>query len=1203
MNNRSIICLVGNTTTGQNLGAGAGVFKCKSGGNNLQFRSISSTGTSIQIFQVGDKILVSGSTGGGTITGATNGLGVSGKNVCLGGTITTSTDISSGIGGVQNLSFGGVKALDTFYVGGINDVLLELTGSSAQLYLQWVNGFPFQGSCAFLTAKKVSLRTTSGSAVVTLSGSTVDITGNLRLLTTPADGSSNDSALVWNSTTGAVNKMPYSTGGSGITWSGNTANGVGTYASATCICSQPNMTFNGSILCLAGNIGFNCASARCITMGTTVGSAFALNICGNSICHTSAGASTAGGANMCAGNATGLTCAQGGPMALIAGNACITSNPASTVSIGGSFNINAGDGIGLCGQTPDRNIWGGGISLIAGKGCVLSGNTRGGDVTVYGGCAVGTSSTTLGGSICMSAGAGWGCGGNVLFWAGNANCLCDGGCTVFCGGCSKQKNGGYMNFLGGIGSCSGNKGGDICFTAGCGCCGANGGNVCVQAGLSTAASAGNFYIKCLPAKASEINVLYIDSAGKISSGVTSAVGSGIGWSNLANGSTVAGCGTYPTGTSLCENTFYGVCAGANTFPTGKDNVAIGYLSLLGNDTGSDNVGIGVQTLLNNVSGSSNIAIGSNALYGNSCGYCNIAIGDRAMSNSTKGCANIAIGDFAIGNANTTGSDNIAMGTEALRSNTTGGNNVAIGCNALRSNSTGSNNVAIGRCAGYSETGSNKLYIASGASQSLIYGEFDTKMVKICGCMCITALPAKTTETCGIYIDAGGKLSTGVISGGTGGSGITWTGSTADGVGTYASSTRICSEPNMTFNGTTLSVSGVAYASTCVCSSVICGTSCVKSPQITGTTAVCGAKVSAGCYQILGIDVLRYGILDSTNTNLMIGRCAGGSAGYGSFGINNIGIGVQAFNGVGGFGSGANNIAIGSNALYNLNAGLNNIAIGTNALYNNTDGCLNVALGCDVLCTNTTGCGNFGAGCLALTKNLTGINNFAFGCLTMCSNTTGNENIAMGSTVLYKNISGVNNIAQGFGTMGANTIGNSNVAIGFNSMIANVCGHCNIAIGNSVMTTNKCGCYNVAVGAQALADNTSGNTNIAIGRLALSSITIGCSNVGIGEGTLNGNATGCYNVAIGYYAGQSSTGNNKLYIGSGSTTLIYGEFDNKRLVIGGTTEIVNPVVSGACNYLYLGDKDTDGSWRFAVSGASMIIQRRVTGAYVTKQTIT
>jgi len=85
------------------------------------------------------------------------------------------------------------------------------------------------------------------------------------------------------------------------------------------------------------------------------------------------------------------------------------------------------------------------------------------------------------------------------------------------------------------------------------------------------------------------------------------------------------------------------------------------------------------------------------------------------------------------------------------------------------------------------------------------------MVKIDGCMCITSLPAKTTETCGIYINASGKLSTGVISGGSGGSGIAWTGSTANGVATYASSSKACSNPNMTFNGTCLVVTGCACA--------------------------------------------------------------------------------------------------------------------------------------------------------------------------------------------------------------------------------------------------------------------------------------------------------------------------------------------------------------------------------------------------------
>lgn len=55
---RSYISLVDNSTTGQNLGAGAKVFKGKSNGNNLQFRTITATGSSIQIIETADQIFV-----------------------------------------------------------------------------------------------------------------------------------------------------------------------------------------------------------------------------------------------------------------------------------------------------------------------------------------------------------------------------------------------------------------------------------------------------------------------------------------------------------------------------------------------------------------------------------------------------------------------------------------------------------------------------------------------------------------------------------------------------------------------------------------------------------------------------------------------------------------------------------------------------------------------------------------------------------------------------------------------------------------------------------------------------------------------------------------------------------------------------------------------------------------------------------------
>ena len=65
MSDRSNISLVGNTTVGTNLGGGTCVFKCKDGGNNLQFKTIAVLG-SLSITSDGTTITISGATGGGT---------------------------------------------------------------------------------------------------------------------------------------------------------------------------------------------------------------------------------------------------------------------------------------------------------------------------------------------------------------------------------------------------------------------------------------------------------------------------------------------------------------------------------------------------------------------------------------------------------------------------------------------------------------------------------------------------------------------------------------------------------------------------------------------------------------------------------------------------------------------------------------------------------------------------------------------------------------------------------------------------------------------------------------------------------------------------------------------------------------------------------------------------------------------------------
>jgi hypothetical protein len=90
MSNRSNICLVGNTTQGQNLGDGAKIYKGKAGGNLLQFRSISPTGGSIQIYQVDDKILISGGSSG-SVTSVAAGDGMNFTTITGTGSVALGT--------------------------------------------------------------------------------------------------------------------------------------------------------------------------------------------------------------------------------------------------------------------------------------------------------------------------------------------------------------------------------------------------------------------------------------------------------------------------------------------------------------------------------------------------------------------------------------------------------------------------------------------------------------------------------------------------------------------------------------------------------------------------------------------------------------------------------------------------------------------------------------------------------------------------------------------------------------------------------------------------------------------------------------------------------------------------------------------------------------------------------------------------------
>jgi hypothetical protein len=220
--------------------------------------------------------------------------------------------------------------------------------------------------------------------------------------------------------------------------------------------------------------------------------------------------------------------------------------------------------------------------------------------------------------------------------------------------------------------------------------------------------------------------------------------------------------------------FIGKNAGFYDDGTSNENVGIGFLALSENITGGDNTAIGTRALSKNTEGSFNTALGQDALRDNITGDSNTALGEAALRDNITGYSNTALGADAL-QENTFGTRNIAVGREALEKNTIGSFNVALGSDSLEfltgendSNTavgqsalnrliSGNGNVAIGRGAGLENpSGSNNIYIGFEAGGTnnlsendklyinnnksinpLIYGEFDTGLVRINGTLDVT----------------------------------------------------------------------------------------------------------------------------------------------------------------------------------------------------------------------------------------------------------------------------------------------------------------------------------------------------------------------------------------------------------------------------------------------------------------------------------
>ncbi|NDG20200.1 MAG: tail fiber domain-containing protein, partial [Betaproteobacteria bacterium] len=129
--------------------------------------------------------------------------------------------------------------------------------------------------------------------------------------------------------------------------------------------------------------------------------------------------------------------------------------------------------------------------------------------------------------------------------------------------------------------------------------------------------------------------------------------------------------------------------------------------------------MGASALAANTSGAQNTTVGNQAGATTNAAYL-VAVGYQAARYNT-GDGNTAIGTNALlvsGGVNGTGTNNVAVGKDALYTNTTASNNTAVGYQAGYTNQTGSNNAFFGAYAGYAvTTGQYNTFIGRGDSRS------------------------------------------------------------------------------------------------------------------------------------------------------------------------------------------------------------------------------------------------------------------------------------------------------------------------------------------------------------------------------------------------------------------------------------------------------------------------------------------------------
>jgi hypothetical protein len=229
---------------------------------------------------------------------------------------------------------------------------------------------------------------------------------------------------------------------------------------------------------------------------------------------------------------------------------------------------------------------------------------------------------------------------------------------------------------------------------------------------------------------------YLTTDGSNTSWATNPLGTvtSVSGTGTVNGLTLTGTVT-TSGSLTLGGTLSGIANSALTnssITIGGTTIALGGSSnalanditinsvTVGRGAGADqyNTALGVSALsANTTGGSQNVAVGWNALLNNTTGTNNTAVGMQSLKATTTGSNNSAIGLRSL-QANTTGAYNTGLGNEALYSNTTASYNTAVGYQAGYYNTTGAYNSAFGYASLITNTtGNYNVAYGSGSLQS------------------------------------------------------------------------------------------------------------------------------------------------------------------------------------------------------------------------------------------------------------------------------------------------------------------------------------------------------------------------------------------------------------------------------------------------------------------------------------------------------